>query len=70
MQPKVIEKDLPFPAPEDGLPFHPTCFQIFKKVSLLRIGSVDVQGLWDWREVSPLREMMSLLPNRLIPFLA
>lgn len=35
---------------ETGLPFHPTCFQIFKKVSLLRLGTVDVQGLWVWRE--------------------
>ena len=28
-----------------GLPFHPTCFEIFKRVSLLRLGSIDVQGL-------------------------
>lgn len=34
-----------------GLPFHPTCFEIFKRVSLLRLGSIDVQGLWYWRLV-------------------
>ncbi|MCJ1377209.1 hypothetical protein MMC17_000301 [Xylographa soralifera] len=32
-----------------ALPFHPTCFEIFKKVSQLRLGSINVEGLWCWR---------------------
>ncbi|KAI9709191.1 MAG: hypothetical protein M1812_007776 [Candelaria pacifica] len=36
---------------DEGLPFHPSCFEIFKKVSLLRLGTIDVHGLWSWRLV-------------------
>ena len=36
---------------KDGLPFHPTCFEIFKRISKLRMGVVDVEGLWHWRLV-------------------
>ncbi|MCJ1391456.1 hypothetical protein MMC18_004320 [Xylographa bjoerkii] len=32
-----------------GLPIHPTCFEIFKKVSQLCLGSIDIEGLWYWR---------------------
>ncbi|MCJ1433844.1 hypothetical protein MMC27_003209 [Xylographa pallens] len=32
-----------------ALPFHPACFEIFKKVSQLRLGNIDVEGLWYWR---------------------
>ena len=35
-----------------GLPFHPTCFEIFKRVSTQRLGLIDVHGLWSWRDVS------------------
>jgi hypothetical protein len=34
-----------------GLPFHPICFEIFKKISKERLGRVDVHGLWEWRSV-------------------
>ncbi|MCJ1421091.1 hypothetical protein MMC32_007453 [Xylographa parallela] len=32
-----------------ALPFHPACFEIFKRVSQRRLGSIDVEGLWYWR---------------------
>lgn len=35
--------------PETALQFHPTCFEIFKRVSMARFGRVDVHGLWKWR---------------------
>ena len=41
-------------ASQDGVPglgFHPHCYEIFKKVSLLRLRSIDVQGLWYLRFV-------------------
>ena len=39
---------------DDGLPFHPTCFELFKRISMDRLGRVDIDGLWSyWREVSP-----------------
>ena len=31
------------------MPFHPTCFEIFTRVSKLRLGSVDIEGLATWR---------------------
>ena len=34
-----------------GVPIHPTCFEIFKKVSLIRLGHVDVESLFRWRPV-------------------
>lgn len=34
---------------ESGLPFHPTCFEIYKKVSEIRIGKIDTEGLFYWR---------------------
>lgn len=38
--------------PEDAgkyaMPFHPTCFEIFKRASLRRQGVVDVEGLMQW----------------------
>ncbi|KAF4629068.1 hypothetical protein G7Y89_g9085 [Cudoniella acicularis] len=37
--------------PTPALPFHPTCFEIFKKVSASRLGRVDVHGLWMWRQI-------------------
>ena len=37
---------------EWGLPFHPTCFEIYKKVCEIRIGRIDTEGLWYWRDVS------------------
>jgi hypothetical protein len=40
---------VPSPLSERGLPFHPTCFEIFKKVSLHRTGKIDIAGLCSWR---------------------
>ncbi|KAH7384778.1 hypothetical protein BKA64DRAFT_681415 [Cadophora sp. MPI-SDFR-AT-0126] len=34
-----------------GFPFHPTCFEIFKRVSIERLGHIDVHGLWAWRDL-------------------
>lgn len=31
------------------MPFHPTCFEIFTRVSQLRLGSIDIEGLATWR---------------------
>ncbi|KAF2641925.1 hypothetical protein P280DRAFT_468412 [Massarina eburnea CBS 473.64] len=31
-----------------AMPFHPTCFEVFKRVSLLQNGNIDVSGLMDW----------------------
>lgn len=33
------------------MPFHPTCFEIFSRVSRLRTGSNDVVGLMGWRRL-------------------
>ncbi|KAG8671981.1 hypothetical protein FPOAC2_05346 [Fusarium poae] len=35
-------------ADQYGMPFHPTCLEIFKRVSLYRYGFVDMQGLTLW----------------------
>lgn len=35
-----------------GMPFHPTCFEIFKRVCLSKLGYVDIDGLWRVRDVS------------------
>lgn len=35
-------------ANEVAMPFHPTCLEVFKRVSLLRNGSIDYDGLIDW----------------------
>lgn len=37
---------------EWGMPFHPTCFEIFKRVCLAKLGYVDIDGLWRVRDVS------------------
>lgn len=37
------------PVAQRGLPFHPTCFEIFKRVSQLRLGKIDISGLCHWR---------------------
>ncbi|ORY02549.1 hypothetical protein BCR34DRAFT_437902, partial [Clohesyomyces aquaticus] len=31
-----------------AMPFHPSCFEVFKRVSLLSIGKVDIGGLTGW----------------------
>jgi hypothetical protein len=33
------------------LPMHPSCFEIFKRMSMRRFGKVDLDGLWFWRDV-------------------
>lgn len=37
---------------EWGMPFHPACFEIFKRVCLKKLGFVDIDGLWRVRDVS------------------
>lgn len=34
------------------MPFHPACFEIFKRVCLKKLGYVDIDGLWRVRDVS------------------
>ena len=34
------------------MPFHPTCFDIFHRISRLHFGRVDVDGLMGWRDHS------------------
>ncbi|KAL8816917.1 MAG: hypothetical protein Q9191_008242 [Dirinaria sp. TL-2023a] len=34
-----------------AIPFHPTCFEIFKKISRERLGKVDIEGFWFLREI-------------------
>ncbi|KAL3418165.1 hypothetical protein PVAG01_09880 [Phlyctema vagabunda] len=36
---------------EVGMPFHPTCLDIFMRVSRLRLGKVDINGLRAWFEL-------------------
>ncbi|RWQ92608.1 hypothetical protein C8Q69DRAFT_83781 [Paecilomyces variotii] len=36
---------------EWGMPFHPTCFEIFKRVCLAKLGYVDIDGLWRVRDL-------------------
>ncbi|KAL1857328.1 hypothetical protein Plec18170_003448 [Paecilomyces lecythidis] len=36
---------------EWGMPFHPTCFEIFKRVCLSKLGYVDIDGLWRVRDL-------------------
>lgn len=35
-----------------AIPFHPTCFEIFKRISRKRLGTIDIDGLWELRRVS------------------
>ncbi|KAI6773007.1 hypothetical protein HG530_003965 [Fusarium avenaceum] len=39
------------PLQEYAIPFHPTCFEIFKRASICRYGSIDVEGLMQWWQV-------------------
>ena len=33
------------------MPFHPTCFEIFTRLSRLHFGHVDIEGLAEWRRL-------------------
>jgi hypothetical protein len=47
---------------DTGLPFHPTCFEIFNRISMDRLGQVDANGLWSyWRGVSPFPTVFRVL---------
>ncbi len=52
-----------------GIPFHPSCFEIFKRVSLHQTRKIDVHGLWSWHSVStpssPPRYISSPLPKKM-----
>lgn len=37
------------PADQWAVPIHPGCFEIFKRMSMLRFGKVDIDGLWKLR---------------------
>ncbi|KAF4501927.1 hypothetical protein FAGAP_1902 [Fusarium agapanthi] len=41
---------------ESCMPFHPTCFEIFKRASLHRYGTVDVECLMKWWRLEPTYE--------------
>ncbi|KAL2005539.1 hypothetical protein VTN00DRAFT_2750 [Thermoascus crustaceus] len=41
---------------EWGMPFHPACFEIFKRVCLRKLGFVDIDGLWRVRDLRGLFE--------------
>jgi hypothetical protein len=38
-----------------AMPFHPKCFEMFRRMSIARLGKVDIDGLWLLREVCGLR---------------
>ncbi|KLP06519.1 uncharacterized protein LW94_12448 [Fusarium fujikuroi] len=40
-------------AGEYCMPFHPTCFEIFKRATLYRYGTVDVECLMQWWRLEP-----------------
>lgn len=46
------------------MPFHPTCFEIFTRVSRLRTGRVDVAGLMGWRILESDYETDRSFPHR------
>ena len=37
---------------EWGIPFHPTCFEIYRKKFRARTGGIDSEGLFSWHRVS------------------
>ncbi|WZH44172.1 uncharacterized protein QYS62_005190 [Fusarium acuminatum] len=39
------------PFQEYAMPFHPTCFEIFKRASIRRYGAIDVECLMQWWEL-------------------
>ncbi|KAH6964598.1 hypothetical protein DER45DRAFT_642028 [Fusarium avenaceum] len=41
------------PLQEYAMPFHPTCFEIFKRASIRRYGAVDVGCLMQWWKLEP-----------------
>ena len=39
---------------ETAMPFHPTRLEVFKRVSILRAGGVDIDGLTGWWAIDPI----------------
>lgn len=37
------------PENEVPMPFHPACLEVYRRVSQLRFGNFNVNGLWQWR---------------------
>ncbi|EMT72543.1 hypothetical protein NOF04DRAFT_17808 [Fusarium oxysporum II5] len=50
-------------ADEYCMPFHPTCFEIFKRASLYRYGTVDVECLMQWWRLEPKYEDFECFPR-------
>ncbi|KAM0258757.1 hypothetical protein ACHAPA_011077 [Fusarium lateritium] len=38
---------------EYAMPFHPTCFEIFKRASMCRYGVIDIECIMQWWELEP-----------------
>ncbi|KUJ17088.1 uncharacterized protein LY89DRAFT_669511 [Mollisia scopiformis] len=36
---------------EMGLPMHPSCFEIWKRISIEKTGKVDLHDIWAWRQL-------------------
>jgi len=45
------------------MPFHPTCFEIYQRLSRLHFGQVDVNGLMNWRNIFNQPPTWSYIPR-------
>ncbi|KAF5639246.1 hypothetical protein F52700_4098 [Fusarium sp. NRRL 52700] len=52
-------------ADEYCMPFHPACFEIFKRASLYRYGNVDVECLMQWWRLEPEFGDLFMFPRHL-----
>ncbi|KAF5594366.1 uncharacterized protein FSUBG_9468 [Fusarium subglutinans] len=50
-------------ADESCMPFHPACFEIFKRASLHRYGTVDIECLMKWWRLEPTYEDLHGFPR-------
>ncbi|SPJ86895.1 uncharacterized protein FTOL_11920 [Fusarium torulosum] len=48
---------------EYAMPFHPTCFEIFKRASIHRYGAVDIECIMKWWELEPSYEDFHSFPR-------
>lgn len=53
----------PEKANEYAMPFHPTCLEAFKRASLQRTGSIDIEGLTDWWSLDASYEVFHSFPR-------
>jgi len=47
------------------MPFHPWCFEIYKRASRLRTGDIDTEGLVDWWAISGSDELIRELAREI-----